>query len=422
MDKNTNNFSGQPILGQLLSFIPQDIFKSCVSEHQSEGAHKTVSTWNQFTFMFYGVFTGSSTLREIAKNFALFGSNLAQCGIASIPARSSVSDANRDRDAAVFGTLYNQLYHYYRKYFSDSPHVFSEINGEICPKIVEIIDSTTISLFTDVYKNTGRIPENGQKKGGIKAFTKINLGERVPNFVCLKAASTNEKLFLSELQLPAGTIVVMDKGFQKFSQYQAWTEREIGFVTRLNKNAKFEILENYKLEEISEDGVIKDAKITLTYHCPKTKKQETTIARMVAYKDPETGNKLVFITNLFKIKAITVCMLYKNRWTIEPLFKQIKQNFELTYFLSDSENGIKTQVWIALILNLLFTVWHKITKETEDFSTLVKVAAKNCGSYVNYLKFIINPTELIAIIKVDIRKIQLELFGKAEGGALSNTT
>lgn len=422
MVKNTNNFSGQPILGQLLSFIPQDIFKKCVFAHQSEGAHKTVSTWSQFTFMFYGVFTGSSTLREIAKNFTLFGSHLAHCGIATIPARSSVSDANRDRDAAIFGTLYNRLYHHYRKYFSDSPYVLKKINGEVEPEIVEIIDSTTISLFTDVYKNTGRIPENGHKKGGIKAFTKINLGERVPNFVCLKAASTNEKLFLSELNLPAGTIVVMDKGFQKFSQYQSWSEKEISFVTRLNKNAKFEIVEAYTLAEISEIGVIKDAKIALSYLCAKTKKQETATARMVAYKDPETGNELVFITNLFKIKAITVCMLYKNRWTIEPLFKQLKQNFELTYFLSDSENGIKTQVWIALILNLLFSVWHKITKEAEDFSTLVKVAAKNCGSYVNYLKFIINPTELIVTLKADIRKIQLDLFQKTSGGAMPNST
>ena len=115
-------------------------------------------------------------------------------------------------------------------------------------------------------------------------------------------------------------------------------------------------------------------------------------------------------------------MLYKSRWTIEPLFKQLKQNFELTYFLSESKNGIKTQVWIALILNLLFTIWHKITKEAEDFSTMVKVAAKNCGSYVNYLKFIGNPSPLIVIIKANIRKIQLNLFESNVGGAFSNST
>jgi hypothetical protein len=422
MDKSTNNFAGQPILGQLLSFIPKNIFNSCVSAHQSEAAHKTVTTWDQFTFMFYGVLTGSSTLREIAKNFALFGTNLAHCGIDTIPARSSVSDANRDRDAAVFGALYTKLYLHYKQHFSDSPYLYKDINGEIDPKNVEIFDSSTVSLFCDVYKNTGRIPENGQKKGGIKAFTKINLGERVPNFVCLKAAVTNEKLFLSELQLPSGTIVVFDKGFQKFSQYQQWSESNIGFVTRMNENATFEILESFQLEQVSENGIIKDAKIALSYYCPKTKQQLTTIVRMVVYIDPETGNELAFLTNIFKIKAITVCMLYKNRWVIEPLFKQLKQNFELTYFLSHSEQGIKTQIWIALILNLLLTVWHKITKETEDFATLVKVAAKNCGSYVNYLKFILNPTMFIKVVKEDIRKIQLELFNKTKGGGFANST
>lgn len=111
----------------------------------------------------------------------------------------------------------------YASKLSDS-YLLMKINGEIDPKSVEIFDSKTVSLFKDVYKNCGRIPENGKKKGGIKAFSKISLSDRVPNFICLKSASTNEKLFLKEFELSPGTIAVFDKGFQNFNQYKQWNE------------------------------------------------------------------------------------------------------------------------------------------------------------------------------------------------------
>ncbi|WP_188444228.1 transposase [Belliella aquatica] len=85
--------------------------------------------------------------------------------------------------------------------------------------------------------------------------------------------------------------------------------------------------------------------------------------------------------------AVTVAVLYKNKWVIEVFFKQIERNFELKYFLSDSSNGIKIQIWMALIFNLLFTVLHKRIKEAEDFSTMVMVASKNLCSSVSLEKF-----------------------------------
>lgn len=290
------------------------------------------------------------------------------------------------------------------------------INGEIAPGQVEIFDSTTVSLFTDVYKNCGRLPENGQRKGGIKAFTKITLSERVPNFVCMKAASTNEKLFLSEIDLPNGTIAFFDKGFQKFAQYKQWDQSGVYYVTRLNNNATFKVVNQRYLEYSCEEGLQMDADIELSYRCPQSKKEETVATRMVAYIDPVSGKRLVFITNMLNVKAMTVCMLYKNRWTIEPLFKQIKQNFELTYFLSDSPEGIKTQIWVAMILNLIFTVIHKMVREAEDFSTMIRVAAKNAGSYVSLIKFLKNQTQTFKELTQAIGKVQLEIFPQNKEG------
>ena len=110
----------------------------------------------------------------------------------------------------------------------------------------------------------------------------------------------------------------------------------------------------------------------------------------MTYSDPESGEIPEFITNLKGLNALTIALLYKNRWVIEVLFKQIKQNFELKYFLSESENGIKIQIWVALILNLLFKVLHKRIKEAEDFSTMVMIAAKNLCSYFSLERFLLH--------------------------------
>ncbi len=409
-----------PVLGQLLSFIPNEIFKKCVSESESDKWYKKLKTWNHFVFMFYAILTGGSSLREVVKNFTLMGNKLQHLGLLSIPKRSSVSDANAKRNSKVYGLLYFNLYLYYQSYLSDS-YVSSQIkiNDEISPQNVEIFDSTTITLFTDIFKGCGRMPKNGQRKGGIKAFTKITLSERVPNFVCLKSAATNEKVFLGELALEKGTIAVFDKGFHKYVQYHKWGKEGVFYVTRLNDNANFKVIEQYSLEQSEAYGVHQDSKIELSYICKDTSKEITFEARMVAYIEPVTQRKFVFLTNMMDVSAFTICMLYKDRWTIEPLFKQIKQNFELTYFLSDSAEGIKTQIWVALILNLIFTVIHKMTKEAEDFATMVKLAAKNTTVYVDLVSFLKNSTLAIRYAEREIiEKIQLDLFNKTQGASI----
>ena len=190
----------------------------------------------------------------------------------------------------------------------------------------------------------------------------------------------------------------------------------------MNKNAKFKVINQRPLEECSEIGVQMDADIELEYYCPETKTIRKTISRMVAYIDPVDGKKLFFLTNLLELKASTICLLYKNRWIIEPLFKQIKQNFELTYFLSDSQEGIKTQIWIAMILNLIFTVIHKMIKEAEDFATMVKLAGKNTASYVGFIKFLQMSQQQISNALGDIGKVQLNLFDENPRALIENSS
>ena len=408
MSKDSLPVCSQPVLGQLLSLIPRDIVSKCVASTKADKWYKRLKTWDHLVFLVYGVLTKSSSLREIERNLLLFGNKIIHLGLKCIPKRSTVSDANKHRNSSVFGLIYSRLYQHYKGILSDS-YLSLPIQGEIDPKRVEIFDSTTVTLFKDIFKGCGRIPKNGRRKGGLKAFSQMNLSEWVPNFVCLRDASTSERSFLADVPLTQGSIAVFDKGFHKYEMYQEWTEMGIFYVTRMNDNAKFAIVKYNSIEEACDIGVQTDAIIELAYQS-SDKGQKMTRARLVAYIDPESGKRLTFLTNLMDTRAETICVLYKNRWHIETLFKQIKQNFDLSHFLSDSPEGIKTQIWVALILNLIFTVIHRMTKQAEEFRTMVRLAAKNTTNHVGLMKFLCVGRDQSDGTTQNLDKMQLELF------------
>ncbi len=404
MDKvNAKFLSGQPIIAQLLSLIPEDIFKKAVDDNQADKYYKQMKSKDHFICLFYAVLTRNGSLREVCKNITLIAKKLIYVGLKQLPHRSTLSDANRERSSDFFASLYMGLYLHYQVALKTN---WGPIGDEVDLAQIEVFDSTTITLFKEILKGTGRNRIDGKNKGGIKIFTKMNLSEGVPNFICMKAASTNENTFLKVLSLPEGGIVVFDKGFNRYRYFDIWTKNNRFFVTRLKDNAKYEVVEENNTAPFPD--VLKDQTIILKYKHEKLTR--TVQLRLISYRDPISGEILQFLTNLIDHTSMTIALLYKNRWVIEVLFKQIKQNFELKYFLSDSENGIKSQIWVALILNLLFTILHRRIKEAEDFSTMVMVAAKNLCSYVNLHAFLINTTAYCqSWFKSEIGKVQIEI-------------
>lgn len=405
MGQNSNKFlSGQPIIAQLMSFIPESIFQEVVEKTKADRYYKQMKSKDHFICLFYAVLTRNSSLREVCKNITLIAKKLLYVGLKQLPCRSTLSGANRKRDSRFFATLYMSLYLHYKSSLKRHKGL---IGGEVDPIEVEVFDSTTITLFKEILKGAGRKPISRKKKGGIKVFTKMNLAEGVPDFICMKAASTNENTFLKVLNLAQGGIAIFDKGFNRYAYFDEWTKHNRFFVTRLKDNAVYQVMAENNTDPFID--VVKDQSIQLTYR-QKGKGLSRTVLRLITYRDPITGELLLFLTNLMGHTAMTIALLYKNRWVIEVLFKQIKQNFELKYFLSDSENGIRSQIWMALILNLLFTVLHRKIKQAEDFSTMVMVAAKNLCSYVSLEAFLTNTTAYCQQwFKQEVKKIQFEI-------------
>jgi Transposase DDE domain/Domain of unknown function (DUF4372) len=406
--QDTSKFtSGQPFICQLLSYVPQSVFQKAVEQTKTNHYYKKMKAKEHFVFLLYGVLTRKGGLREICKNIPLFGHKLMYWGVNLLPSKSTLADANTNRSSDFFAKLYAGLYTHYKPKLAASFAL--PIGGEVNPNKVEVFDSTTFTLFKDILKGAGRNAINGKKKGGIKAFCKVNLVEGVPDFVCFKAASTNENTFLKVLNLQEGSIAVFDKGFNRYRCFDEWTQKNRFFVTRSKDNASYTVIKENDI--LQDPDVKKDQIIELSYSHEKVKR--TVQLRLITYLDPENQQTITFLTNLMDYKAITIKLLYKNRWMIEVLFKQMKQNFEVKYFFSDSENGIKSQIWVALILNLLFTVIHKAIKEAEDFKTMVSVVAKNLAIYVDIVLFFTQTEQYIKLWHAaEFKKVQPKMeFG-----------
>ena len=315
-----------------------------------------------------------TSLREVTHGIAAYGDKLNHLGLNYTPPRSTLSDAGLTRSETFFAALYQKLYLRYKELLSDS-----HPNKELLKRIF-IIDSTTISLFKAIMKCVGRKPADGKSKGGIKVHTMLNAYEQVPQLIHFTDAATHDHTFLSKLKLEPHQIALFDKAYVDYQQYDKWTKEGIHFVTRLKDNAVYDGLEETEIPDNAPVGYLKDEKIQISYK-DEHQKEQLLFLRRVVYYDDQKKRVLQFLTNIPDMTAEQIGLLYKMRWQIELLFKQLKQNFPLKYFLGDNENAIKIQIWCTLIANLLFIIIKKGIKEKISFSNLVSFARQHLFSY-----------------------------------------
>jgi len=382
MNKNTF-FFGQSVFGQLISLIETTIISKATKTCESDRYIKKFKTKDHLISMLFCVFAKCTSLREVSGAMLGLSGKTKHFQLDHIPKKSTLGDANQRRKSDVFGIIYNELLRKYGHHISDS-RIKDVINKQI-----EIFDSTTISLFKDILKCVGRKPKNGKRKGGIKVHTIINVDETVPKMVWFTHSASNDHVLLSKLKMDANTIYVFDKGYNDYKAFLKFSNNNTGFVTRIKDNAVYETVIQNEIEDHIHSGVLEDEIIELTV------KDGDSVSKLklrkIRFYDRELKREFEFITNLFEMRADLVAAIYKLRWQIELLFKQLKQNFPLKYFLGDNENAIKIQIYCALIANLLMTVIQKQLKRSWAFSNLVSFCKIHLFNYIHLLRFLENP-------------------------------
>jgi hypothetical protein len=383
MDKGTH-FFGQSVLGQLISFLPDSIIADSIKQTQSDHYYKKFKTRDHLISMLFSVQSHCTSLREVACAMLGLSGKTKHFQLRHIPRKSTLSDANKKRSHVVFEKVYQKLLAHYKPVLSDSRQQYHWMNR------IDIIDSTTISLFKDILKCVGRNPVNGKRKGGIKVHTLINMQQEVPQLIWFSAAATHDHEFVKQLSLRKNRIAVFDKGYNDYHLFAKLCDNKNFFVTRIKENATYQSQVENNIDDATDNGVLKDELISIEVN-ENNIVQKTITLRRVAYWDDEHKRCFEFLTNLFDLDAGHIALIYKQRWKIELLFKQLKQNFPLNYFLGDNENAIKIQIWCALILNLLLTVIRKKLKRKWAFSNLVSFCRLHLFNYIHLIKFLENP-------------------------------
>lgn len=379
----TNYFFGQSVFGQLISLIDSNIISKASKACEADRYVKKFKTKDHLISMLFCSFAKCTSLREVSGAMLGLSGKTQHFQLNHIPKKSTLADANQRRDADVFGMIYNGLLKKYGNVLSDSRI------KDIINKQIEIFDSTTISLFKDILKCVGRKPKNGKRKGGIKVHTVINVDEALPKMVWFTNSATNDHVLLSKLEMDSNTIYVFDKGYNDYKAFKKFSENETGFVTRIKDNAAYDIITENEIQDYIHSGVLQDEIIELTVK--DGTKSSNLKMRKIRFYDRVLKREFEFLTNLFEIRADLVAAIYKLRWQIELLFKQLKKNFPLKYFLGDNENAIKIQIYCTLIANLLMTVIQKRLKRSWAFSNLVSFCKIHLFNYIHLLNFLENP-------------------------------
>lgn len=352
--------------------------------------------------MLFVAFEGYHSIREAILGLLANAHKLSHLGLSYLVRRSTFAEANQRRCSQVFGDIYMDVYRRHGSALADSRLSDADL------KRLYIMDSTTISLFKDILKGVGRNPKEGKKKGGIKA------SEHVPCLIRYSEAARHDHMFLEEvLSLSPGSIITFDKGYVDYAQYEVFTQNTIWYVTRLKDNALYKARKEFDIPDNADSGVLKDEEVTLQYGDKKKKEHR---ARRIAYWDSENERLFEFITNNFELSAEKVALIYKKRWQIELLFKQLKQNFPLKYFLGDNENAIEIQIWTAMLANLLITLVRSRLKRKWAFSNMVSIIRQQLMNYIDIYCFLEDPEgSWREIVKENKIKYQNSLFPELEG-------
>ena len=348
------------IFSQLLQLVDRHDFRRIEQKGYQPGRkYRTLGRWEQFVVMMFAQITTRCGLRDIVNQFQFQSSRLYHLG-ACVVKRSTLADANSNRDAGFFEAIFH---HQYKKCASVAPKKRFRFKNKLYSLDASVVD-LCLSLFDWAKFRT--------TKGGIKLHTLLDHDGYIPAFVQVTKAKTADLTVAKVLQLPSGSIVAMDRAYVDFAWFHKLNENKISFVTRMKKNIKYQVVQRHKV--LKSKGVTSDQTIILT----GTKAKDCPVPlRRVGYRDPETKKHYVYLTNIFRLSSKTIADIYRERWQIELFFKWIKQNLKVKTFFGTTKNAVLTQLWIALITMLLLAYYKFLARLGNSLSQILHLLQLN---------------------------------------------
>jgi len=352
-------YTGKIVFSQIMDFLPMYEFRKCVNRYQGNYNIKGFYCRDQFLCMAFAQLTYRESLRDIESCLRAVPNKLYHMGMRSNVSRSTLAEANEKRDWRIYGDFAQVLIHTARGLY-----LLDDFGIEL-DNTVYALDSTTIDLCLSLFPWA----HFRKTKGAVKLHTLLDLRGSIPTFIKITDGKVHDVNILDHLVLEPGSFYVMDRGYVDFYRLYTLTQCLAFFVTRAKSNFKFRRLYSHTVDKST--GLKCDQTIILT--SAKAAKQYPIKLRRVKYVDSETNKKFVFLTNNFTLSALTIALLYKQRWQVELFFKWIKQHLRIKAFYGTSENAVKSQIWIAISIYVLVAIIKKRLKLNHSLYTILQI-------------------------------------------------
>jgi hypothetical protein len=337
---------GKYIFSQIVGLVSSTSFQSIVNRHFGDYKVRDFSCWKQFLCMAFGQLTHRESISDTIMCLKANANKMYHLGIGDVVAISTITRANESRSYLIYEELAMLLIKEAKQLYFDDDDLEVTLKGNVFA-----IDATTIDLcLSAFYWATFR-----STKGGIKLHTQLDLKTSIPEFILFSNAALHDVNALDVINFEANSFYIMDRGYVDYKRLFKIHNCDAFFVTRAKDNMNYRRLYSHPKDKAK--GVLYDQTILLNnYYASKDYPHKM---RMIKFRDEQTGKELIFLTNNFHLKATQIAQLYKHRWKIELFFKWIKQHLKIKSFWGQSENAVKTQVWIAVSMYVLVALAKK---------------------------------------------------------------
>lgn len=352
-------YTGKLVFSQVMEFLPLPVFRSCVAKYNGHRKVRKFSCLDHYYCMAFAQITYRESLRDIEACLRTQSSKLYHMGIRGRVSRSTMADANEQRDWRIYAELAHSLIATARElYLAETFLVDLE-------ETAYALDSSTIDLCLSMFPWASF----RKTKAAVKLHTLLDLRGNLPAFIHISDGKLHDVNVLDLLTLEPGAFYIMDRAYLDFSRLYHMSKIGAFFVTRTKSNTKFDRRYSHPVDR--ETGVICDQTIVLTG--VRSRQDYPEKLRRIKFHDADTGNTLDFLTNNFVLPAPTIADLYRCRWQVELFFKWIKQNLRIKSFYGTSENAVKSQIWIAVSVYVIVAIMKKQLHLQDSLYTLLQV-------------------------------------------------
>ena len=336
---------GHYVFAQLMQHLPLTTFRRCVARYGGEYRIKRFSCLDQYLCLAFAQLTWRESLRDIEACLRAQSSKLYHLGFRSTIARNTLANANAVRDWRIYAEFAQHLIGIARGIYADDPMALE------LDETVYALDSTTIDLCLSVFPWA----PFRSTKAAVKLHTLLDLRGNIPSFIFISDGKMHDVNILDQLVPEAGAFYVMDRGYVDFERLARLDDAGSFFVTRAKSNLKAR--RRYSRSVDRSTGLVCDQTVVLTGFYSRQGFNRP--LRRIKFNDPQTGKRLVVLTNNFALDALTIAKLYKCRWQVELFFKWIKQHLRIKAFFGTSENAVKSQIWVAVSVYVLVAIVKK---------------------------------------------------------------